>query len=52
MFDLVVFTEGTFSLEESYNMDSEDRQIAMDSFEEYVKAKYPGNKNNMKQEQL
>jgi len=33
-------------------MDYEDREIAMSSFTEFMKAKYPGNKSKMSQEQL
>jgi hypothetical protein len=33
-------------------MDGDDRQVVMNSFEELMKAKNPGSKNEMKQEQM
>jgi hypothetical protein len=33
-------------------MDGDDRQVVMNSFEEFMKAKNPGSKNEMKQEQM
>ena len=52
MFDTVIYTEGSISLEDSWNLDGEDRAILMESFEEYVKAKSPKGNNSMKQEQM
>ena len=48
----MIYTEGSISLEDSWNLDAEDRTILMDTFEEYLNAKNPKGKNNMKQEQM
>lgn len=52
VFDLVIYTEGTITLAEAWSIDSEDRAMIMESFEEFMKAKNPGSKNEMKQEQM
>ena len=52
VFDLVIYTEGTITLAEAWSIDSEDRTMIMESFEEFMKAKNPGSKNEMKQEQM
>ena len=52
MFDLVIYTEGSITLAEAWSLDSQDRSMVMSSFEEYLKAKNPGSKNEMKQEEM
>jgi hypothetical protein len=52
VFDLVIYTEGSITLAEAWSIDSHDRKMIMDSFEELMKAKNPGSKNEMKQEQM
>lgn len=52
MFDLVIYTEGSITLAEAWSMDTQDRTVAMASFEEFIKAKNPGSKNQMKQEEM
>ena len=52
VFDLVIYTEGSISLAEAWSMDTQDRLVAMASFEELMKAKNPGSKNQMKQEEM
>ena len=52
MFDTVIYTEGSISLEDSWNLDGEDRAILMESFEEYVKAKNPQAKGKITQEKM
>ena len=52
VFDLVIYTEGSITLAEAWSIDREDRVIAMASFEEFMKAKNPGSKNQMKQEEM
>ena len=52
VYDLVIYTEGSITVSEAWAMDFADRQIVMNSFEEFVKAKNPGSKNEMKQEQM
>tara|TARA_B100001057_G_scaffold482503_1_gene557956 strand:- start:120 stop:239 length:120 start_codon:yes stop_codon:yes gene_type:complete len=39
-------------LEEAWSLDNEDRQLLLESFEDYVKAKNPTAKGKMTQEQL
>lgn len=48
----MIYTEGSISLEDSWNLDAEDRTILMESFEEFVKAKNPNAKGKMTQEQM
>ena len=50
MFEIVIYTEGSITLNEAWNMDMEDRQLVVSTFEEYLNAKNPKGKNNMKQE--
>ena len=52
VYDLVIYTEGSVSIAEAWSMDGDDRQVVMNSFEELMKAKNPGSKNEMKQEQM
>ena len=52
VYDLVIYTEGSVGIAEAWSIDSDDRQLLMDSFEEFMKAKNPGSKNEMKQEQM
>lgn len=52
MFDLVIYTEGSITLAEAWSMDTQDRMVAMASFEDFIKAKNPGSKNQMKQEEM
>ena len=49
---MVIYTEGSLNLEEGWNMDSEDREIFLDTFQDYVKAKNPNAKGKMTQEQM
>lgn len=52
MFELVIFSEGSVRMEDAWGIDSEDRLLLIETFEEYVAAKNPGGKNQMKQEQM
>ncbi len=52
VFDLVIYTEGSITLAEAWSIDTQDRITAMASFEEFIKAKNPGSKNQMKQEEM
>lgn len=52
VYDLVIYTEGSITLAEAWSIDSDTRRGVMDSFEEFIKAKNPGGKNEMKQEQM
>ena len=49
---MVIYTEGSLDLEEAWNMDSEDREIFLEAFQDYVKAKNPNAKGQMTQEQM
>lgn len=51
MFELVIFTEGTITLNEAWNLDRDDRDMIIETFEELAKARNPKG-NNMKQEQM
>lgn len=52
VYDLVIYTEGSITLAEAWSIDWESRKGIMDSFEEFMKAKNPSSKNEMKQEQM
>lgn len=52
VYDLVIYTEGSITISEAWGIDSGDREIVLSSFEEFVKAKNPNSKNEMKQEQM
>lgn len=49
---MVIFTEGSITLADAWNMDAEDRVLMVETFEEFVNAKNPSGKNQMKQEQM
>lgn len=49
---MVIYTEGSISLEEAWNLDNEDREIFLEAFQDYVKAKNPNAKGQMTQEQM
>ena len=52
VFEIVIFTEGSITLDEAWNMDQEDRELAVATFEEFLSAKNPKGKNQMKQENM
>ena len=49
---MVIYTEGSLDLEEAWNMDNEDREIFLETFQEFMKAKNPKAKGKMSQEQM
>lgn len=49
---MVIYTEGSISLEEAWNLDNEDREIFLEAFQDYMKAKNPKAKGKMTQEQM
>ena len=48
----MIYTEGSISLEDSWNLDAEDRTILMESFEEFVKERILTVKGKITQEQM
>ena len=52
VFEIVIFTEGSVRLEDAWNLDNEDQEILIETFEEYVNAKNPKGKGTIKQEQM
>ena len=38
---MVIYTEGSLDLEEAWNLDREDREIFLETFQEFMKAKNP-----------